>query len=234
MRPTPKKDSFFYFMANKNPSKQRLVIKEGERYGMLTVIGEGMKKITPSGQVNRQIHCKCDCGTEKDIILLHLVRNRISSCGCSVKTRNGEGASSLCKVWRQMKRRCSEKAGTKEKELYYNRGIRVCDEWIDDYSAFKEWAIQNGYKSKLTIDRINNYLGYTPDNCRLVTQKENANNKRNTIMITYKGETQSLQMLLAKLGLQKSSATYKQRINNGWNHDNVIDKPIKKKNYKTK
>jgi hypothetical protein len=62
--------------------------------------------------------------------------------------------------------------------LYGGRGIIVCDEWRQSFATFVEWAKDNGYQSGLQIDRIDNYKGYSPDNCRFVTPLINASNKR--------------------------------------------------------
>lgn len=76
-----------------------------------------------------------------------------------------------------MKRRCSPKAKEKDRPHYYDRGIRVCDEWLLDGLLFDEWALANGYEPGLCIDRIDNDQGYRPDNCRWVTVCQNNRNR---------------------------------------------------------
>ncbi len=201
----------------------------GEKYGMLTVIKEVDRLILPSGQTNRAFLCKCDCGKEHTVRLLHLKRMRIKSCGCAVRTRNGEGGSLLCKVWRQMNSRCKELYF--EKHLYFEKGIKVCDEWKNDFELFKKWSLSNGYEKGLQIDRRDNSKGYSPENCRWVTPEINVNNKDNTFYIVYKGEKQSLRLLLSKLGRSKDYATIRGRLSRGYDGDKAIDKPITKGNY---
>jgi len=85
-------------------------------------------------------------------------------------------------VWKEMKRRCAGKYyGTR---VYKTKGIKVCDEW-QEAKTFIDWALLNGYKEGLQLDRINNNGDYSPNNCRFVTPKENCRNRENTIFIEY-------------------------------------------------
>jgi hypothetical protein len=89
-----------------------------------------------------------------------------------------------------MKQRCYNENHSSYKR-YGGRGITVCDEWKNDFVEFRNWAINNGYKDGLTLDRINNNGDYEPSNCRWATLLEQANNKSNNRYITYDGETKT-------------------------------------------
>lgn len=210
----------------------RLIINRGDKFGKLTVIKEAEKKILPSGQPNRIILCKCDCGNKKEIRLLHLVRGRIRSCGCLPKVRVGKSQDPLCKRWRAIKYRCTPNYF--EKHLYYDKGIRVCDEWLNSFDEFKKWSLSNGYKPELQIDRIDGSKGYSPDNCRWVTAIINANNRSDTIFVEYNGIKESLKLILVKQGKEFHYSAIRSRIKRGWFINDAINTPIKKGNYKTK
>lgn len=149
---------------------------------------------------NSRYLCKClVCGKETIASSNRLKTGRKKSCGCirwklvgnSLKT-HGDSFSRLYREFYGMHARCYGDYDATAKRIYKNRGITVCDAWYHNYPAFKEWAINNGYEDNLTIDRINNDLGYSPENCRWITQLEQASNKRNNIYITIDKETHSI------------------------------------------
>ena len=132
--------------------------------------------------------------------------------------------SRLNHIYYCMRTRCLN-PNFKEFKHYGGRGITICKEWADPeiialgrhgrvtkgWLAFKSWAMLNGYKDDLTLDRIDNNKGYSPDNCRWVTMKTQCNNTRRNHLITYKGKTQSLSAWCNELGLNYS--TVRARLN---------------------
>ena len=92
---------------------------------------------------------------------------------------------------------------------YVERGIKVCDEWRDNFLAFREWALANGYRDGLTVDRIDNYGDYCPENCRFATMAEQNRNRTNNRNIEYRGETKTLAEWARELGLNYWTLIYR-------------------------
>jgi len=207
----------------------KLEIKIGEKYHWLSVLGEGQKLRLPSGQTNRTIKCKCQCGNEKDVRLSHLKRGFIRSCGCLKKTKFGQSGKKLYRVLRAMMERCDGKV--ENSPTYLQKVITVCDQWKSDFKSFILWAESNGYAEGLQIDRIDNSKGYFPENCRWVTCKVNNNNRDNTLYVDYNGEKIALKLLLERLKLDNHYYSIRTRIIRGWSVKKAIETPIRKGNY---
>lgn len=204
----------------------KLIINNGSRYGMLTVVNEVDRIKLPCGQHNRAFKCLCDCGNSTIVRLLHLVRGRIQSCGCKLGEVHLPEDKHLRNVYRGMVNRCYGNK-TIQPHLYKDKGIRVCSDWLESFYNFKKWALENGYNKSLQIDRIDGNKNYCPENCRWVTPLENSNNRSCTTKINYKGEVVSLSLLLHKQGKHKHYAAILGRIKRGWDHEKAVDYRIK-------
>ena len=176
-------------------SERSLIDKTGERYGRLVVLSRAEDYVAPNGKHHVRWLCQCDCGNQTVVDTGDLADGHTQSCGCyrvesatDLNTTHGGSHDRLYKVYANMKNRCyNEKSD--DYPYYGGRGIRICDEWRNDYAAFKEWAYANGYdetaeKGECTIDRINVDGNYEPSNCRWVSMAEQSRNRRNVISKT--------------------------------------------------
>ena len=132
----------------------------------------------------------------------------------------------LYRIWANMRTRCNNPNFTKYAD-YGGRGITVCKEW-GTFEPFRAWAVLNGYKENLTLDRIDNNGNYCPENCRWATQKEQCNNKRNNHTLTHNGETLTISEWAQRLNVNYFSLH--DRITKlGWSAEKALTTPIKEK-----
>lgn len=187
----------------------------GQRLGKLVVI-ERM----PNNKRKQAVwKCKCDCGTTVIVESGHLRSGHTQSCGCFGRQRaaeyhikHGMKGTKLFSVYHSIKGRCY----TPTDKKYYRygaRGIRVCDEWLNKPESFFKWALENGYKEGLSIDRIDNNGDYCPDNCRWTDAKTQANNRSNTVYYEYQGMRKTISEWANYLGISYSAV--KSRIKRG-------------------
>jgi hypothetical protein len=111
---------------------------------------------------------------------------------------------------------------------YGGRGIRICEEW-KEYPKFYSWALQNGYRDDLTIDRINTHMRYCPENCRWIEMRQQARNKTNTRKLTVDGTTMLLCDWASLLGVGVS--TIQQRLKSGWSVKKTLTTPVRRKKH---
>lgn len=180
----------------------------GKQFGRLIVIGVDYEK----SKLKQKTHFICECTCKplerntKSVLSSNLKNGHTQSCGCVQKevtrTRSithGKSTDRLYRILVGMKDRCCNENYPKYPS-YGGRGIKICDEWLDDFMKFHSWAIENGYNEKLTIERINVNGNYEPSNCKWITMEEQARNKRDSTIVEYEGEKYHLLDLLEKLG----------------------------------
>jgi len=181
----------------------------GMKFGYWTVL----EKDKPhEGARNSYWVCKCRCGTVRSVSRFSLVGGSSQSCGCwegihrkGINKTHGMSKTRLYNTWLSMRKRCNN-PNDKYANSYYNKGIRVCDEWNNDFVAFMNWAYANGYTDELTIDRIDNDKGYSPDNCRWTTSDAQQRNKTNNIMVEYDNKQWCLKTLCKEIGFPYKTA----------------------------
>lgn len=131
--------------------------------------------------------CKCSCGNEKIVRAADLKRGKTQSCGClqkerlaenrpkdyhKINVRHGETHTRLYNIYANMKQRCYN-PNTPCYRWYGGKGITICDEWLNSYECFRDWATSNGYDESLSIDRIDPNKNYEPSNCRWIPLIDN-------------------------------------------------------------
>lgn len=149
--------------------------------------------------------CKCDCGKETIVEKSHLRKkvDATESCGCIAAKHNMSHNNRIYDIWTGIRKRCfSNTEANKDYKNYGGRGITMCAEWKNDFVSFYNWAINNGYKENLTIDRINNNGNYEPKNCRWATKREQAQNKRGIYKLFYKGKYMLISDIAKEIGIK--------------------------------
>lgn len=188
-------------------SKYRIQVTFGERFGQMVYAREAGYATLPSGQRHRQVLARCDCGQVSKVRLDHWRSGRTKSCGClqsenmasigrATYTHQSTGTP-LHRRWLGLFQRCSENAEPKKRARYFEKGIAVCEEWMD-FEKFRDWALLNGYLPGLTIDRKDGDKGYSPLNCRWANMTTQNENKRTSYYWHIKGSVYASARLAAE------------------------------------
>jgi hypothetical protein len=130
----------------------------------------------------RTVLCRCECGTEKRVGVDNLRKGRSRSCGCIRReqviernTSHGQSQTSEYWIWKAMIQRCTNPRDQRWND-YGGRGITVCKRWRDSFEAF--YADMGPRPAGLTLERVNNDEGYSPENCKWATYEEQSRNQR--------------------------------------------------------
>lgn len=173
----------------------------GMKYGRLSV-----KEIDYRENYRTYWKCLCECGKTCIVEGGNLRSGRQKSCGCyktdlstARLTKHGMNKTRLHTIWVEMRRRCNNHKDSAYVN-YGGRGITVCNEW-ERFEPFMEWAIKEGYRESLSLDRVDNDKGYEPGNCRWATRIDQGNNKRNNVVICHNGISKTLSEWSREVGV---------------------------------
>lgn len=213
----------------------RLTDLSGMRFGWLTVVHR--EHAAQSKSVLWR--CLCDCGNEVVVSGGNLRSGHTKSCGCyrervrpTLHKVHGLCRTRLYRIYHSMKKRCYN-PNSQFYHRYGGRGIDICEEWLNDFTAFYAWALENGYAEGLSIDRIDNDKGYSPQNCRWVDGSTQRRNRADIREISYDGEKMCLSDAAAAAGLSDSAV--RARVDRyGWSVEKALTTPLKGANNGTK
>ncbi|WP_158712324.1 hypothetical protein [Streptomyces sp. NRRL F-5135] len=170
-------------------------IEVGTRFGRFTTLEPPFLQTRGNGSRHSVVKCRCDCGSERTITANNLLNGNSASCGClqrdiasaantlhgATVARRGKvddpDSARLYTIWQGIKDRCNRKTHPAWPR-YGGRGISICAEWRNDFSAFKAWALKHGYAVGLECDRVDPDAGYCPENCRWITKRKNIEHMR--------------------------------------------------------
>ena len=198
----------------------------GMRFGKLLVTSEYERRVEKSGASYLYWKCVCDCGREKWCRGTSLSYGHIQSCGHHKKPIHNMSNTRLYYILNGMKQRCYNK-NNEHYSIYGGRGIHVCDEWLgrDGIIRFMSWALHNGYKDDLTIERIDVDGDYCPENCKWIPQKQQLRNQRRTVR-TDSGE--DITSFAEKNGMNAQVVRNRKSVH-GWSDKHLLDAIPKKR-----
>lgn len=191
----------------------------GMRFGRLFVESEADPIIVNNEKRSRKYYrwnCICDCGNICIVKSCDLLAGKVSSCGCLEKDArhtnhrtHGLSKTRLYHIYTGIKTRCYNENDS-HYHSYGGRGIKMCDEWLNDFKAFYDWAMENGYDpnaetGSCTIDRIDVDGDYSPCNCRFVSMLEQSYNKTTNRLIEYDGEMMPVSKVANLVGVSEKT-----------------------------
>jgi len=204
-------------------------VSAGNQYGCYTILRADENRSAQSG--HKYWICQCSCGKTKSVRGEHLCSGRVVSCGCHkdkiagdrMRT-HGKSNTTLYRIYKHIRGRCYCTTDERYSD-YGGRGIAMCIDWYNDFMSFYDWAIANGYSGNLTIDRIDNNKGYSPDNCRWAGRYTQANNKRNNRYIEYGGIKLTVSQWARRIGINPKILD--NRLRRGWSEERALTQPLR-------
>lgn len=206
----------------------------GSKFGKLTVLRYSHKvhkqfNDSKKNYYNYYYECECECGTVKTILASSLTGGNTVSCGCHIKNKiiernrvHGLSKTKLYKLFHGMKRRCYD-LNCRSYKNYGGRGITICQEWLDDFKAFYDWALNNGYEDGLSIERIDVNKPYEPANCCWIPINEQTKNTTRNVFYEFGGKKKILGDWAKEFNLPFT--TVRKRLNRGWNLEKALTTP---------
>ena len=197
----------------------------GARFGRLVVID----RAADGAHKNVRWNCLCDCGKKVTIFRAALAAGSTKSCGCYQKNlmtkhgQSGKNRTTEYTSWLCMVKRCRDPTD----KNYGNRGITVCVRWGDSFPNFLKDMGKKPWPES-SIDRVNNSLGYSPENCRWASAKEQAHNRRDNHTLTFMKETLPLVVWAKRYGMVPETIAYRLK-NLGWSVEKALATPVKPK-----
>lgn len=196
------------------------VLAVGDIYGRYTVLGVYKSRVG----YQKYAHVQCSCGSKPRFVQVGQLRNGDSqSCGCLHKervTKHGQWGTPLFTVWRSMMDRCTDQKN-KRYQRYGGRGITVCDRWHDVHAFIADMT--PGYSPGRQIDRINNDLGYSPENCRWATTRQQTRNYSRNVVVEFNGKAMCIADWAEQLGM--NYGTLWDRLKQGWSAERALTTP---------
>lgn len=221
----------------KRQRNQKVV--KGDKFGMLTIIKE-LEPFVNNIRQYRMVLCICECGNKVNIRLASITCGQTKSCGCERvrfakllldNTTHGLCRHPLYSIWEGMIQRCHNLNSPSSKR-YGQIGVSVCKEWRDNFKVFYDWAIANGWKEGLQIDKdklSETKPGklYSPETCCFLTQKENMRHRAITIHVLYSGATYPLSEACEMVGLTYNLVSARMRL--GFTFEQAVSEHYKPK-----
>lgn len=205
-------------MAAANSTRRHPSFKDltGKRFGKWTVIAED---VSHPSKVTYWL-CRCECGTEKSVYGVMLTENRSRSCIPCSKRQHGMCNTPEYDAWQSMKGRCYN-SNSKAFPAYGGNGKVVCDRWLSFENFYADMGLRPS--ASHSVDRIDNSKGYSPENCRWATPKEQSLNRSCVRLLTFNGITQSIPDWAKQIGISHTSL--RSRLKHGWTIELALTAP---------